>query len=155
MTAIDHDIALKDDIGRQRLRVWLRLLKVTRAVESELRERLRVEFGTTLPRFDVLAALDRSDRGLKMSELSAALKVSNGNVTGIVDRLVADGLVARVPVDGDRRAMLVLLTGRGKSAFAMMAETHIQWIAGILDDLDAQDCDALLSLLGDFRARKD
>jgi DNA-binding MarR family transcriptional regulator len=100
--------------SRQRLRVWLRVLKLQRQMEAALRDRLRTTFDTTLPRFDVLAALDHHADGLRMSELSSWLKVSNGNITGIVDRLVEDGLVVRVPVEGDRRAMLVRLTRKGE-----------------------------------------
>ena len=81
--------------GKQRLRLWIRLLRTARAIEAELRERLRVEFATTLPQFDVLAALARKDTGMTMTELSRFLMVSNGNVTGIIDRLVSDKLVVR------------------------------------------------------------
>ena len=95
------------EASKERLRLWLRLLSAQRSIENEVRERLRVEHDTTLPRFDVMAALYRSEQGLKMSELSGELKVSNGNVTGIVDRLVNDGMIMRAPVPGDRRAMLV------------------------------------------------
>ena len=109
---------LKDEAGefatKNRLRLWLKLLKLTRQIESELRDNLRVEFDTTLPRFDVMAALYRFPKGLLMSELSGALKVSNGNVTGIVDRLVKDELVIRSAVPGDRRALRVKLTPAGK-----------------------------------------
>jgi DNA-binding MarR family transcriptional regulator len=105
------------DASKARLRVWLRILKVSRIIERELRERLRVEFDTTLPRFDVMAALHRTDEGLNMSELSGVLRVSNGNVTGIVDRLVADGLIVRVPVVGDRRAMTRAADKEGPRAF--------------------------------------
>lgn len=95
---------LKDEANefatKNRLRLWLKLLKLTRQIESELRDNLRVEFETTLPRFDVMAALYRFPKGLLMSELSGALKVSNGNVTGIVDRLVKDALVIRSAVPG-------------------------------------------------------
>jgi DNA-binding MarR family transcriptional regulator len=120
------------DISKERLRLWLRLLKATRMVEAELRERLRLEFETTLPRFDVLAALRRAPKGLRMSALSTELKVSNGNVTGIVDRLVADRFVVRVPVDNDRRAMVVRLTARGKDGFDAMARAHEHWIDGLM-----------------------
>src|SRR5262245_47708943 len=111
-------------VSKARLRVWLRILKVSRIIERELRERLRVEFDTTLPRFDVMAALYRAEKGRNMSELSGVLRVSNGNVTGIVDRLVADGLIVRVPVEGDRRAMIVRLTKKGRTDFAELAEAH-------------------------------
>jgi DNA-binding MarR family transcriptional regulator len=85
--------------SKARLRLWLKLLKATKHVEAELRENFRTTFDTTLPRFDVMAALDHHSEGLKMSELSSVLKVSNGNITGIVDRLVDDGLLVRVPVE--------------------------------------------------------
>jgi DNA-binding MarR family transcriptional regulator len=91
-------------VSKQRLRVWLLLLKINKAVEAELRNRLRTQFATTLPRFDVMSALYRNKNGLKMSELSRLLMVSNGNVTGIVDRLTTDGLILRAAVPGDRRA---------------------------------------------------
>ena len=138
---------------KQRLRIWLRLLKLSRRIESEIRERLRVEFSTTLPRFDVMAALYREKDSMKMSELSQALMVSNGNVTGIIERLVQDGLVVRVPVEGDRRAMLVRLTVSGREAFAKMAEVHEGWVSSMLGSLSDEDADRLLRLLGDVTIR--
>ena len=103
--------------SKERLRLWLRFLKASRTIEATLRENLRTEFNTTLPRFDVMAALSRFEKGLKMSQLSGVLRVSNGNVTGIVDRLTEDGFLIRVPVSGDRRASLVRMTQRGKEEF--------------------------------------
>jgi len=122
--------------SKERLRLWLALLKTARLIEGRVRERLRDAHGTTLPRFDVMAALYRAEAGLKMSELSGELRVSNGNVTGIVERLVADGLVVRVPVVGDRRAMLVRLTRHGREVFAVMAQEHEGWIGGMLGGVD-------------------
>ncbi|WP_122073924.1 MarR family winged helix-turn-helix transcriptional regulator [Pseudophaeobacter sp. EL27] len=115
-------------ISKDRLRLWLRLLKATRSVESALRENLRQEFQTTLPRFDVMAALSQHGQGLKMSELSNVLKVSNGNVTGIVERLVEDGHVLREKVPGDRRASRVRLTPEGEAEFTRQAAAHENWI---------------------------
>ena len=135
------------DRDKQRLRVWLQLLKIQRQMETEIRDRLRVAYATTLPRFDVLATLYRGEKGLKMSELSTALMVSNGNVTGIVERLVSDGLVIRVPVSGDRRAMLVRLTERGREFFAEMASTHEGWISAMLSSLGDDETDQLIHLL--------
>ncbi|MBA3449195.1 MAG: MarR family transcriptional regulator [Pseudaminobacter sp.] len=132
---------------RQRLRLWLRLLKATKLVEATVRENLRVQFDTTLPRFDVLAALYRFEEGLKMSALSAALRVSNGNVTGIVERLVADGLVLRVPVKGDKRATLVRLTVKGRDEFAGMAAAHAGWVGSILEDLSPEACEQMIGIL--------
>ena len=134
-------------MAKQRLRVWLRMLKATKLVEATVRENLRIEFDTTLPRFDVLAALYRFEDGLKMSELSAALRVSNGNVTGIVERLVADGLVLRIPVAGDKRATLVRLSIKGRETFARMAEAHAGWVNGILQDLSDEDCEQAIGIL--------
>ena len=137
----------RQDPAKQRLRVWLRVLKLQRQMEAALRDRLRTTFDTTLPRFDVLAALDHHADGLRMSELSTWLKVSNGNITGIVDRLVEDGLVVRVPVEGDRRAMLVRLTRKGESEFAEMAKVHAGWVDELLAGLSQQEAAQLMSLL--------
>lgn len=135
------------EVATQRLRVWLRVLRVSRLVGAELREKLRVEHATTLPQFDVMAALYRHGRGLKMSALSAELMVSNGNVTGIVERLVQAGLVVRLPDRDDRRAMLVRLTRRGRETFAAMAATHRAWVGEALSGLDAEDAAGLIRLL--------
>lgn len=141
--------------SKARLRLWLKILKVSRLIERELRERLRVEFDTTLPRFDVLAALYQVEKGLNMSELSGVLKVSNGNVTGIVDRLVSDGLIVRVPVEGDRRAMIVRLTEKGREHFSVLACAHEGWVNELLGSLDAADADELRTLLSRIGARAD
>ena len=133
--------------SKERLRLWLRMLKASKHIEAELRERLRVEFDTTLPRFDVMAALYRAEAGLKMSELSGVLRVSNGNVTGIVDRLVNDGLIVRVPVDNDRRATTVRLTKAGREDFARMAAAHEAWIDALLGDVDPDDIPAISAVL--------
>lgn len=125
--------------SKESLRLWLRILKVQRMVEADLRERLRREFDTTLPRFDVMSALHRYRDGMKMSELSRALKVSNGNVTGIVDRLAEDGLALRVPVPGDRRAALVRLTGRGVQVFEDQAAAHEVWVHEALGGLEGEE----------------
>lgn len=138
---------------RQRLRLWLRLLRATRAIEAELRERLRVEFSITLPQFDVLAALARKDTGITMTELSRMLIVSNGNVTGIVDRLVGDRLVARQPAPGDRRSFLVRLTPKGQAEFAIVARAHQQWIDKMLSDFDGVEAEAIIEHLDGLGTR--
>jgi DNA-binding MarR family transcriptional regulator len=137
---------------KQKLRLWLRLLGASRSIEAELRQRLRVEFSTTLPKFDVMAALDRKSAGMTMTEVSRFLKVSNGNVTGIIDRLVAEGLVARLAHEGDRRATFVRLTPRGTQQFAAMAKAHEAWISELLGEIGREDTDTLVSLLGTLRA---
>lgn len=134
-------------LSKDRLRVWLRMLKATRAVEAELRERMRLTFGTTLPRFDVMAALHRAD-GLRMSELSAALRVSNGNVTGLVDRLAEDGLVRREAVAGDRRSSRVRLTEEGRAAFEEMATIHEVWVDELLSPIGPAGLETILTRLG-------
>jgi len=133
--------------SKARLRLWLKLLKATKHVEGELRENLRVTFDTTLPRFDVMAALYRAEPGLKMSELSSVLRVSNGNVTGIVDRLVDDGILVRIPVDNDRRATTVRLTNAGREQFALMAANHEVWIDTLLAEIDLGDAQGMMNQL--------
>ena len=124
--------AIASPLSKERLRTWLKLLKATRGIEAELRERMRREWGTTLPRFDVMAALHRAEAGLTMGELSGTLRVSNGNVTGIVDRLAEDGVVRREAVEGDRRASRVRLTEEGRRAFEAMARLHEAWVDELL-----------------------
>ncbi len=135
------------DLSKARLRAWLHILKVSRKIEGELREKMRLEFGSTLPRFDVLAALYRERDGMRMSELSKSLMVSNGNVTGIVDRLVAEGLVVRMPVENDRRASIVRLTKAGEKDFAERALVHEAWVSELFSDLSSGDADALIRIL--------
>ena len=133
--------------SKVRLRLWLRLLKLTSGIEAELRRRLRDGHDTTLPRFDVLAALSRHPEGLKMSDLSGYLKVSNGNVTGIVDRLTEEGLALRVAIPGDRRAQLARLTPKGQEVFDDLAGHHEAWVDGLLDGLEPDEAETLTHLL--------
>src|SRR5512136_181183 len=114
------------------LRLWLRLLSCTVRMENQVRLRLRREFNTTLPRFDLMAQLERSAGGLRMSELSKRLMVSGGNVTGITDQLESEGLVVRTPCPGDRRSFTVKLTETGLKRFREMAARHELWIIELL-----------------------
>ncbi len=141
-----------DAASKARLRLWLRLLSVARMVEGELRERLRGQ-DTTLPRFDVMAALARAPLGMRMSELSTALKVSNGNVTGIVDRLEAEGLAVRDPVEGDRRAFQVRLTPTGFASFAELAGRHEAWVNELLGAVSLAEAEQLIEQLQAVRSR--
>ena len=132
----------------QELRLWLRLLTCSQLIEKRVRAGLREQFDTTLPRFDLMAQLERHPQGLKMKELSHRLMVTGGNVTGITDQLVAEGQVERLGVDGDRRAFRVRLTERGHATFAAMAAQHEQWIVAAFEGLTPRDLDQLHKLLG-------
>ena len=140
--------------SKARLRLWLALLRATRGIEAELRNRLRLHYGVTLPRFDVLAALYRFESGMLMSELSRFLMVSNGNVTGIVDRLVEDGLVLRTARRGDRRASVVRLTAMGRERFAELAAAHEGWVDELLGPLEPGDAAAMSEGLATLRRRE-
>ena len=131
----------------QALRLWLRLLTCTQLVEKQVRNNLREQFDTTLPRFDLMAQLQRNPDGLKMNELSRRMMVTGGNVTGITDQLVVEGLVERLDVDGDRRAYCVRLTVQGRKTFADMAKRHEDWIVSAFEVLTAKEVDALYKLL--------
>jgi DNA-binding MarR family transcriptional regulator len=135
--------ATNEQLSKARLRLWLKLLKSVNGIEAEVRRNLRDGHGTTLPRFDVMSALARFPDGLKMSDLSTFLKVSNGNVTGIVDKLTGEGLAVRVAVPGDRRAQQARLTEKGRETFADLAAHHELWINDLLDGWSAEDVDAL------------
>ena len=117
------------------VRLWLRLLGCTTLIEKRLQRGLAERFATTLPRFDVLAALDRHGAGKTMGELSRALLVSNGNVTGIVKALARGGFVALEPLPGDRRVSVVTLTPEGAAYFAELAAEHHGWIDDLLGPL--------------------
>ena len=132
----------------QALRLWLRLLTCTQLVEKQVRNNLREQFDTTLPRFDLMAQLQRNLDGLKMNELSRRMMVTGGNVTGITDQLVVEGLVERMDVDGDRRAYCVRLTVQGRKTFADMAKRHEDWIVSAFEVLTAKEVDGLYKLLG-------
>ncbi|MFM6986430.1 MAG: MarR family winged helix-turn-helix transcriptional regulator [Hydrogenophaga sp.] len=132
----------------QALRLWLRLLTCSQLIEKRVRTSLRAQFDTTLPRFDLMAQLERHADGLKMKELSQRLMVTGGNVTGITDQLVAEGLVERMAVEGDRRAFLVRLTPAGRDAFERMAVQHEQWIVQAFAGLSARELEQLHKLLG-------
>lgn len=136
-----------DPLSKRRLKAWIRLLNVTRQAENQLREFLRVNHDTTLPRFDVMAALWRRRDGLSMSDLSRALLVSNGNATAVVDRLERDGLVIRTPVANDRRTVRATLTDEGMRVFEAMATAHEREVNGLFAGLDAADLDALRAIL--------
>lgn len=138
---------MSDPLAKRRLKMWIRLLGVTRAAESQLREFLRVKHATTLPRFDVMAALYRRRDGVTMSELSRMLLVSNGNATAVVDRLEADGLVRRTPSESDRRTVYVALTPEGLSEFEGLATDHEAEVARIFANLSEADLDTLTDIL--------
>ncbi|HWM48401.1 MAG TPA: MarR family transcriptional regulator [Xanthobacteraceae bacterium] len=129
------------------LRLWLRLLTCTNLIEAEIRRRLRVH-DVTLPRFDLMAQLEKNPAGMPLGELSSRMMVSNGNITGLVERLVEQGLIDRRPSPRDRRAQIVSLTAEGRRTFRAMARDHEGWIAEIFAGLDAADIDALMALLG-------
>lgn len=151
-TDIKHDIE-DEALARQRLRLWLQMLKAVRYVEGTLRERLRSGYDTTLPRFDVLAALHARQEGMKMSELSQHLVVSNGNVTGVVDRLVSEGLAERENMPTDRRAFLVRITDKGRKLMDEMAAEHMRWIDEMFEDVSEADAARGISIMLDIRQK--
>lgn len=133
------------------LRLWLRLLTCTNMVEALMRTRLRERFDATLPRFDLLAQLDKAPDGLTLGELSRRMMVSNGNVTGLVERLAAAGLIERIPHAADRRTITVRLTPAGRRDFAAMAREHEGWVADAFAGLLPEDVSALMRGLAQLK----
>ena len=136
------------------LRLWLRLLTCSQLIEKRVRAGLREHFDTTLPRFDLMAQLERHPEGLKMKELSHRLMVTGGNVTGITDQLVGEGLVERIDVEGDRRAYRVRLTPKGRKMFNDMARQHEDWIVEAFSALTEKEIGILHKLLGKVKAHQ-
>lgn len=132
-------------------RLWLRLFSLTQQVEQQIRQMLRLQFDTTLPRFDYLAQLERCPNGLRMNTLSRYLMVTGGSVTGLTDQLVEEGLVERVADPTDRRALCVKLTPKGRRHFVRMAEAHEQLLGDLFADMDRRDKDLLYERLGMLR----
>jgi DNA-binding MarR family transcriptional regulator len=146
----DFESRVNDD-HHQALKLWLRLLSCTTRVEGVIRNRLRAQFETTLPRFDLLAQLEREPDGLNMGELSQRLMVTGANVTGITDQLESEGLVRRAVQPGDRRAFVVRLTARGRRQFRRMAAVHERWVVELFAALGSKQKDALYALLGELK----
>lgn len=137
--------------SKQDLRLWLRMLACTNLIERDVRSLLRRNFGVTLPRFDLLAVLYRADESLTMGELSHYLMVSNGNVTGLAERLESEGLISRTPWPQDRRTLHVTITSKGRHEFERMAAKHEQWVAELFEGLSDEEVDDLWRLLGTLK----
>lgn len=150
--ALDLESRLTDE-HHQSLRLWLRMLSCTTRIENEIRSRLRTTFDITLPRFDLMAQLERHPDGLRMGELSRRMMVTGGNITGITDQLEREALVVRVQDAKDRRASAVKLTPAGRAAFAEMAAVHERWIEEMLADVPAEDKASMIGLLSTLKQR--
>ncbi|HMN70800.1 MAG TPA: MarR family transcriptional regulator [Rhodoblastus sp.] len=140
------------DAGRGDLRLWLRILTIHKLVNNEVRRRLREQFGMSLSRFDLLAQLDGCGAGMRMGELSKRLMVTTGNITGLVDELVAEGLVERLPDPTNRRASLAAMTPRGRKAFGAAAQANEAWIEDMFAGLTGAEKAALFDMLGRQKA---
>lgn len=139
----------------QSLKLWLRMLSCTMRIENEIRSRLRASFNITLPRFDLMAQLERHPDGLRMGELSRRMMVTGGNVTGITDQLEREQLVVRVHDLKDRRGYSVKLTDEGRRAFAEMAVVHEGWVAELLQEMTTADKGQLIALLSKMKRHLD
>lgn len=150
---IDAELKVEEDPQHHRteLRLWLRLLTCANMIEAEIRKRLRERFGTTLPRFDLMAQLQRAPGGVLLGELSQRMMVSNGNVTGLVERLTQEGAIERLASERDRRAVRVRLTAQGRRHFATMARAHSDWVAELMAGLPPQQQLELWSRLSDLK----
>jgi DNA-binding MarR family transcriptional regulator len=137
--------------SKPELKLWLRLLSTTKLISHEIRRRLRTEYGATLPQFDLLAQLYRERDGLRLGELSRRTMVTNGNVTGLVERLETDGLVVRETPDGDRRVTVARLTRKGEELFAEMAVAHEGWLRDMMADVPPDLIQSMLREVGQLK----
>jgi DNA-binding MarR family transcriptional regulator len=148
--APDAETRIRDE-HHLSVRLWLRMLSCTNRIESFVRQKMLASFATTLPRFDLMAQLERARQGLKMSELSQRMMVTGGNVTGITDGLEKEGLVVREVDPSDRRVFRVKLTAEGQRQFRRMAAEHEQWIIALLGGMPGREKAALVELLGELK----
>lgn len=153
LSAVDLEIIISDtqEGKKQELRLWLRLLSTTKLISQEIRRRLRREFGATLPQFDLLSQLYREPEGLRLGELSKRTMVTNGNITGLVERLELDGLVLRERPADDRRVIVARLTDKGRTIFEAMAEAHGGWLEDMMADVDPIVLSGLLTHVGQVK----
>ncbi len=152
--ALDAETKIAEAPGdhKAELRLWLRLLATNTLIETEIRRRLRERFDVALPWFDLMAQLERKPHGMTLSELSQRMMVTNGNVTGLVDRLLAEEIISRRQHKSDRRSYIVSLTEKGRRQFARMAKEHEDWIADMFGGLSHSEFSALTKLLGKLKA---
>lgn len=154
MTTLDSETKaaeMPEDHGDE-LRLWLRLLTCTTLIEGEVRSRLREHFDVTLPRFDLMAQLEKAPDGMTLSDVSRRMMVSNGNVTGLVERLLQSGHIDRRTSESDGRAQVIRLTKRGRAEFNKMAAEHSNWIAELFGDLSRKDVADLMRVLARTKA---
>jgi DNA-binding MarR family transcriptional regulator len=144
--ALDQETRLHED-DHHSIKLWLRLLTCSSLIEGRLRTALREQFDTTLPRFDLMAQLERAPAGLSMGELSQRMMVSGGNVSGIATQLVKEGLVDRTAMPNNRRTYIVTLTPKGRREFKKIAERHEEWVIAMLGHLKASEVEPLMRLL--------
>jgi DNA-binding MarR family transcriptional regulator len=146
----DAETRIHDD-HHLSVRLWLRMLACTNRIENFVRQNLQAKFETTLPRFDLMAQLERAPQGLKMSELSQRMMVTGGNVTGITDGLEKEGLVIREVDAADRRVFRVKLSAEGQRQFRRMAAEHEQWVIELFEGMTVKRKNQLVELLGDLK----
>ena len=147
---VDNESRATDD-DHLSIRLWLRLLTCTNLIEGRIAGNLRESFEVTLPRFDFLSQLERSPRGLRMTEISRRMMVTGGNITRIADQLAAERLITRTTAPGDRRASIVRLTSAGRRAFAEMARRHEAWVVAMFSGLRETERAALYALLAKLK----
>jgi DNA-binding MarR family transcriptional regulator len=151
---VDLEIIVRDEPAGHKieLRLWLRLLSTTNMITQEIRQRLRAEFAITLPQFDLLAQLDRERDGLRMGDLSKRMMVSNGNVTGLIERLETDKLIVRDFDPVDRRVIVAKLTPLGIAKFRTYSKAHEGWLADMFADVDPATAKALMKHMATMKA---
>lgn len=138
--------------GKAELRLWLRLLSTTNIISGQIRRRLREKFDITLPAFDLMAQLEREPEGLRLGELSKRMMVTNGNLTGLVERLVQEGLVLRETDAQDRRAFNVRLSKVGRAKFAAYAKENERLVLALFDDVSPDTIQTLMDNLAVLKA---
>jgi DNA-binding MarR family transcriptional regulator len=143
---VDTESVLSGDESprKSELHLWLRLLSATNLISAEIRRNLRHCFNITLPQFDLLAQLEREPNGLRLGEVSQRMMVTNGNITGLVDKLVEHGFVIREASPEDRRVMNVRMTKAGAALFAVMAKANEDWMIKLFSEIPIEAREALM-----------
>ena len=144
MVASERDVSTAVTTAQAR-EIWELLLELSR---THLRERLAVAisaFDLSLPQAHALQVLEPG-RPLPMRDLATRLRCDASNITGIVDRLEARGLVERRPAPGDRRVKALAVTAKGAALRASLVE-RLHRAPPAFSGLSVEEQGTLLDLL--------
>jgi MarR family transcriptional regulator, 2-MHQ and catechol-resistance regulon repressor len=143
----DADEALITTFGR--------LVETYSSLGSQLGDALEQDAGIPHTWFEVLLRISRADGGqISMGALAQQVALTSGGITRLLDRMIAAGLVQRVPCPTDRRVYLAALTENGRAKLEEAAKVHAANLRQVFAGFSARDLHVLDALLDRLRAAR-